>query len=201
LHNKKYKDMIRYGGNREKVIERDNNTCQHCGSHKKLNVHHIDGSGQTNTPNNDMANLITLCKVCHAKEHTTGGKVETKCIYCKESYVADRHDVIKGKHKYCSKMCCDKDKKGKLITGFKKNCLHCGKEFNSTPHKESTGRGKYCSKECSIDATKKTVEVNCLWCDTPFQTIPSKINQGRGRFCSRQCTGKYGRSKQIEGSR
>ena len=60
---------------REKVLKRDNYTCQHCGKvwikgDRKLDIHHIDGSG-SNIPmkekNNDTSNLISLCHRCHAK--------------------------------------------------------------------------------------------------------------------------------------
>jgi len=60
---------------REKVLKRDNYTCQHCGKvwikgERKLDIHHIDGSG-SNIPmkekNNDMSNLTSLCHHCHIK--------------------------------------------------------------------------------------------------------------------------------------
>lgn len=50
--------------------KRDNRTCQICGSHHKLNVHHIrayrlfNGDWQSA---NELSNLITLCKSCHLK--------------------------------------------------------------------------------------------------------------------------------------
>ena len=55
---------------KEKIRERDCNICQHClifSEKKKLEVHHID----YNKNNNSNANLIGLCKSCHAK--TTNG--------------------------------------------------------------------------------------------------------------------------------
>lgn len=68
----KAKDNYSFGGNREAALNRDNFTCQHCGSNDDLHVHHIDGNGVT-TPkesrNNALDNLITLCRGCHTKEH------------------------------------------------------------------------------------------------------------------------------------
>jgi len=64
-----YHNQERFGGNKYKVLERDNHTCQHCGNTKRLVVHHIDKSGQDEKPNNDMSNLITLCRSCHARIH------------------------------------------------------------------------------------------------------------------------------------
>lgn len=50
------------------IVERDGFHCALCGLDKKLIVHHIDGQGHTSsdTPNDDPANLITLCTRCHA---------------------------------------------------------------------------------------------------------------------------------------
>jgi len=48
---------------REKVRERDNRECQHCGASLdgRLHVHHID----TDKENNSMDNLVSLCSSCH----------------------------------------------------------------------------------------------------------------------------------------
>jgi 5-methylcytosine-specific restriction endonuclease McrA len=55
---------------RNKVLKRDNYTCQACQQHGgKLNVHHIEPWG----PNPDLryviSNGITLCKKCHYTKH------------------------------------------------------------------------------------------------------------------------------------
>lgn len=39
--------------------------CEYCNSTKNLCVHHIDG----NRNNNDITNLITVCKKCHQQHH------------------------------------------------------------------------------------------------------------------------------------
>lgn len=64
-----YKNQIRFGGNKYKVMERDNYECQMCGNKHKLIVHHIDDSGQGDDVNNDMGNLVTLCRSCHINLH------------------------------------------------------------------------------------------------------------------------------------
>lgn len=56
-HIRKY----RFGGLRDKIIERDKNICQICFRNAKIVVHHID----ENPKNNIMENLICLCRVCH----------------------------------------------------------------------------------------------------------------------------------------
>lgn len=65
-----YKDQIRFGGNKKQILQRDNFTCQMCGSEHQLIVHHLDESGCLETPNNELDNLITLCRSCHAKLHS-----------------------------------------------------------------------------------------------------------------------------------
>lgn len=66
----------RFGGNRFKVLERDNYCCRYCGMTqemhficfgKRLYVHHID----ENKHNNKMLNLITLCIRCHRIVHNS----------------------------------------------------------------------------------------------------------------------------------
>jgi 5-methylcytosine-specific restriction endonuclease McrA len=68
------KDKTRFGGNRKKILERDNHECQMCGRKDKLLIHHIDGTnnrGKRNA-NNNPSNLITVCKPCHTKIHFHG---------------------------------------------------------------------------------------------------------------------------------
>ena len=59
----------RFGGNRIKVLERDDYTCQKCDvdvSEKyKAQIHHKD----RNRENNSLSNLETLCKKCHCIHH------------------------------------------------------------------------------------------------------------------------------------
>jgi len=70
----KYKDLERFGGNKQKVLERDGNKCILCKSITKLHIHHIDGTGGSSRRgykniNNSMENLITVCFNCHRKIH------------------------------------------------------------------------------------------------------------------------------------
>ena len=61
-------------------------TCEKCGSTKSIDVHHIDGNRNNNTPDN----LMVLCRSCHMKEHRKKGV----CIICGAP--------MKG-HGYCNK--------------------------------------------------------------------------------------------------
>jgi len=74
-----YKNILRFSGNRLRVLKRDQFTCQNCdyeGQLKETNrkhdlvVHHLDFSGSTEKPNNRIANLQTLCRPCHIRLHT-----------------------------------------------------------------------------------------------------------------------------------
>lgn len=62
-----------YNGAYSQVMERDNNMCRKCGSEDELAVHHIDHSGshrvESLEANNDLDNLIVLCRKCHADIH------------------------------------------------------------------------------------------------------------------------------------
>jgi 5-methylcytosine-specific restriction endonuclease McrA len=62
-----------FDSKRFQVLERDKYTCQACKKvfpDSQLTVHHDDRLGRgVENPNNDIDNLITLCRGCHAKEH------------------------------------------------------------------------------------------------------------------------------------
>lgn len=65
-------DRHYYGGNRQKVFERDGHQCTICGSNEHLHIHHIDGNGYCAPPeerNNSLENLTLLCAGCHARIH------------------------------------------------------------------------------------------------------------------------------------
>lgn len=70
-YKRKNKDKVRFSGNREFVLKRDNYECQICGKKDKLVIHHIDGTNNTSkmNANNKTENLITLCRSCHRKVH------------------------------------------------------------------------------------------------------------------------------------
>lgn len=57
---------------RERVKERDDWMCVTCGATDNLTIHHKDG----NHKNNELTNLVTLCKECHEKIHTRKKKTK-----------------------------------------------------------------------------------------------------------------------------
>lgn len=77
-----------FGGNRIKVLERDNYTCQVCGKNKEdgktIIVHHKDETGWSKKKpekNNRMDNLITLCVQCHMGIHKPSDKINKLLKY------------------------------------------------------------------------------------------------------------------------
>lgn len=61
----RYLSKRRYGGNRGKVLNRDNYSCVVCGKETDMCVHHKD----KNLKNNKVNNLVTLCRQCHINAH------------------------------------------------------------------------------------------------------------------------------------
>ena len=47
------------------VLRRDGWTCQRCGRHAPLEVHHVNGDPGDNRPEN----LTTFCRACHIEAH------------------------------------------------------------------------------------------------------------------------------------
>lgn len=86
----RYKDNVRFGGNKKHVLERDGYKCRECGKEKGLIVHHLDHSGSSENPNNEMDNLITLCRSCHMRHHASGENNYLFKTVTKEEIIAAR---------------------------------------------------------------------------------------------------------------
>lgn len=64
------REQRNYDGFREPTLIRDNFKCVFCSSTGFLVVHHKDKNGRgSKSPNNNLDNLITLCRACHINEH------------------------------------------------------------------------------------------------------------------------------------
>lgn len=106
------REQLHFDGKRQEVLERDNFKCQMCGNNalSMLTVHHKDGNGRgSKKVNNDLDNLQTLCRACHAKVHGTiiqWAKNYTQCRRCKTT---ERRHNAKG---LCWK--CYRETKGKF---------------------------------------------------------------------------------------
>ena len=60
------------------VYDTSNRKCEICGEENDLTIHHIDGNGRHNQEkglpmNNDINNLIVLCRKCHGSIHGKQG--------------------------------------------------------------------------------------------------------------------------------
>lgn len=101
-----------FAGKREDILARDGHKCTSCPNTAKLTVHHIDGLGRgRSTPNNNDGNLITLCRACHARVHSSieGWSRDYKC--CMECGTTTASHNAKG---YC-KLCYSKLKRQQKI--------------------------------------------------------------------------------------
>lgn len=87
---------------KEKVLNRDNFTCQKCGFHdsqnEEIEVHHIDMI--INGGENDISNLITLCSICH---HYAPDSVEEFKKYLDEKIDGRVLDTFRQSNKSISK--------------------------------------------------------------------------------------------------
>ncbi len=63
---------------RKAVLEHDNYECQHCGSKKKLKVHHMEDYANNPELRTEMSNGIILCKFCHDNFHHLFGLKSTR---------------------------------------------------------------------------------------------------------------------------
>ena len=66
----------RWGGNWFAAYERDNGCCGICGKgDRRIEIHHIDGTGEDASPNHELENLIVLCTNCHRQMHELSWKI------------------------------------------------------------------------------------------------------------------------------
>jgi hypothetical protein len=72
-------DRNRFGGNGNAAMERDGFRCQDCGVTTDLIVHHMERKGLL-FPNNDISNLVTLCRACHTRRHEKEDAAERNAL-------------------------------------------------------------------------------------------------------------------------
>lgn len=91
-HNKKYQVKIKekYGISTAtirrhglkialEIYEKYNRKCVECSEENGLTIHHLDGNGRNLInkglePNNNINNLIILCRICHGRIHGRQGR-------------------------------------------------------------------------------------------------------------------------------
>jgi 5-methylcytosine-specific restriction endonuclease McrA len=62
-------DLLSYESLRQQILRRDGWRCQSYGTMSNLEVHHKEFRSHSGADSEQ--NLITLCAVCHAREHRT----------------------------------------------------------------------------------------------------------------------------------
>lgn len=116
---------------RQKVLQRDEKTCQECGSESQpLHAHHIKGWKEHPLLRFSVDNGRTLCVVCHNKEHGRvyvgkkhclgcGRKVQRSNARCMNCYIASvrRKNVC---------LVCS----GRVASAKTKRCLSCVRNGN-----------------------------------------------------------------------
>lgn len=106
------RDRIRFAGNREMVIQRDNERCANCGISRSahylkyntdLTVDHIDGNGRNSVnQNNSPKNLKTLCYSCKGKKDVTRRKKDWSM--CASNLKRYRQEQIANRNKSVSEL-------------------------------------------------------------------------------------------------
>lgn len=86
-----YRGRKEYIAWRDAVRERDNYTCQRCGSKENVVAHHILGFSEYPFLRNEIENGVTLCHECHKIVHREIIEEENKRIY---NIVFDEHYVV-----------------------------------------------------------------------------------------------------------
>jgi predicted HNH restriction endonuclease len=77
----KYRKKYKMDGNWWQALKRDEFTCQLCQrkvfpsqwsarGKNRMVVHHLDGTGETQSKNHSLENLIVYCEPCHKLFHT-----------------------------------------------------------------------------------------------------------------------------------
>jgi hypothetical protein len=97
---RRYKDKIRHGKKRTKLIKENGLICEKCG--KKGNEFQIVAHHES-FDKFDHENQVLLCRSCHSKEHGFGKprlKFRKQCEFCNENFTAKYYNS-----KYCSSKC------------------------------------------------------------------------------------------------
>lgn len=182
------------------AIIRDNYKCRDCGNgHLKLIVHHIDESRTSGNLNNNLDNLVTLCRTCHSKRH--GFTKTNKPIYDRLEELSKDGFLVRGVAKIVGdEFGISRERVRQLANkmGFKtannennpnlfNKCKICGNLF-----KKSMNSAMYCSVKCrKINNESYWTTVKCKECNKDIRILKSRINLGiQPTFCGKRCQGK-----------
>ena len=84
--NNKYADPMWWAWRQKEImieiLRRDEFTCQLCGSYRHLQIHHIQPRSKGG--DNSEANLLTLCRDCHADVHAGKEKLQPSSVLLRD---------------------------------------------------------------------------------------------------------------------
>ncbi len=117
------------------------------------------------------------------------GKIRSKnkkmykhhCEYCGKEFFVDASREKKGKNKFCSPECSQKNQ----INKIKVECLYCGKIKFVTPYIFKENENHFCNAECANNfRSEQAREIReCEICDKEYETFKNSTQ----RFCSLDC--------------
>lgn len=185
------------------AIIRDKFRCIDCHDGKnKLIVHHIDESRVSGKLNNNLKNLATVCKKCHARRHGIK-KDQTKITDLLDLYSDANKNLYSGAATTISlrvgltreRIRQIANKEGYITYNNKNNavrlntdpCRYCGKKFTRNNHKV------FCSLECRKmwHLYNYFLLIQCKFCNLYF-VAPKGRTLSHGRYyCGKSCQGKY----------
>lgn len=184
------------------ALIRDNYRCVDCHNGAvKLIVHHIDETGQTDGENNNLSNLVTLCRKCHSKRHGFK-KDQTTIIELLNVYSDKDKNLTSGSATIISRKVGLSRERIRQIANYEgfitrnnpknphlyNNCVYCGKKFKKEP-----GYTEFCSSNCHKKFLfyKYWTITECKNCHKYFIVRRSAF-LSRGRtFCGKTCQGEY----------
>jgi len=152
---KKEREKNNYDSKRAPALERDNHTCQDCGNtdREQLVVHHKDYSGRgKKIHNNNMDNLITLCRACHVNTH-------------RDDYLNKRKRYLETHWSYHYNSCtkCGTTEKPHAGKGLCKNCYD-GYYRENKPRDLFISRKHSCCVECGTTKRQHIGRGLCVNC-------------------------------------
>lgn len=135
---RRYKDKIRHGDKRQKLIKKNGLVCSKCGkSGNQFDIvaHHSAFDKY------DHKNQVLLCRHCHAKEHGFGESwlsFEKSCEFCGIIYTAHKINS-----KYCSQSC---KRKAEWKRDHEKINLRVKQWKKNNPEKVKASKKRYYEK-------------------------------------------------------
>lgn len=195
-----WKETIRTHPYVVRAIIRDGYKCADCHNGAvKLYVHHIDESRKTGNLNNDINNLVTLCRSCHAARHGQNLLANRIAIKLRD-YFPDKR-VHRGELTLvANELGVSRERVRQIANKLKytaanevyrqetaRVCEVCGKVFFSKR------RRKYCSGDCYKKHLEKYwTTVFCKECGRGIRVLKSYVSIGRApTFCGKVCQGKF----------